>query len=91
MNLEAFEVFHIESIKMIRSIFKYADPLYGSMPIYPSGYWSWTFASIEQPIYINPIPARANKISKGCKIWSPRWQKGSFNAIPSNLERKLKQ
>ena len=86
---EAFEEIHIESVKMIRSIFKYADPLYGNIPIYPSGYWSWTFASIEQPIYLNPIPTRANRISKTCEIWSQRWQKGSFNAIPSNLERKL--
>jgi len=88
---EMFEQVHIDSVKIIRDVFRYADPLYGSVPIYPSGYWSWTFASIDKPRYISPIVARANKIAKTCDIWSPRWQKGSFDAIPSNIERKLEQ
>ena len=76
-------------MKIIRDIFRYADPLYGSVPIYPSGYWSWTFASIDNPRHINPITARANKISITCDIWSPRWQKGAFEAMPAFVEREL--
>ncbi len=88
---ETFEKIHLDTIKMIRNIFKYADPLYGSVPLYPSGWWSWTFASIEKPRYKYPNLSRANKISKTCEIWSPKWQKGSFEALPANLERKLQK
>ncbi len=87
---EAFERTHIESVKVIREVFKNADPLYGNVPIYPSGWWSWTFASESSRRYLNPIIARSNQISKTCEFWSPRWQKGSFDAIPAHLERKLK-
>ena len=88
---EAFEKTHIESVKVIREVFGKADPLYGNVPIYPSGWWSWTFASLEKPRYLDPISSRAKKICKTCEIWSPRWQRGSFNTIPANLERSLNQ
>ena len=45
----------------------------------------------EEARYLQPITSRSNKITKTCEIWSPRWQKASFNAIPANLERKLEQ
>ncbi|KGG14535.1 Spermidine synthase [Prochlorococcus sp. MIT 0602] len=86
---EAFRKIHIDTVKTIREIFEYADPLYGSVPIYPSGWWSWTFASINHPRYLKPLESRANQIQETCEIWSPRWQKGSFDAIPANLEREF--
>ncbi len=86
---EAFQSIHIETIKLIREIFEFADPLYGSVPMYPSGWWSWTFASINSPRYKHPIKKRVDEISKNCEIWSPRWQKGAFDAIPAFIEREL--
>ncbi|AAQ00892.1 MULTISPECIES: polyamine aminopropyltransferase [Prochlorococcus] len=88
---ESFEDIHINTVKMIKEVFKYADPLYGYVPIYPSGIWSWTFASIKKPRHLYPIISRANTISKTCQVWSPRWQRGGFDAIPANIERKLQQ
>ena len=46
-------------IKILREVFGHADPLYGSVSMYPSGWWSWTFAAVEGPRYHNPTIARA--------------------------------
>ena len=39
---EAFRKVHIDMVKLIRELFEHADPLYGWVPMYPSGWWSWT-------------------------------------------------
>ena len=88
---EAFRQVHIETIKILREIFEFADPLYGWVPMYPSGWWSWTFASKENCRYKNPIRSRAEEISKTCEIWSTRWQQGAFEAMPAFIERELKK
>jgi spermidine synthase len=28
-------------------------------------------------------------VVEGCEIWSPRWQRGAFDAIPVAIERDL--
>lgn len=86
---EAFKQIHIDTVRLIREVFGHADPLYGSVPMYPSGWWSWTFAAVDGPRYRNPLPARAAAISTSCEIWSPRWQQGAFEAIPAFMEREL--
>ena len=86
---ESFHPIHINIIKILREIFDYADPMYGSVSIYPSGLWSWTFASMEKPKYLYPKTRRINEISQNCQIWSERWQKGAFNTIPAFVEREL--
>ncbi len=88
---EAFRDIHLTIIKLMREIFDYADPLYGWVPIYPSGWWSWTFASLKKPRYLNPISDRAMAVAGNCQIWSPRWQQGAFAAIPAFIERELKE
>jgi spermidine synthase len=88
---EAFRTVHIETVRVIRQIFGFADPLYGWVPMYPSGWWSWTFASIDGPNYKKPIFKRASQISEECEIWSTRWQQGAFEAIPAFIERELNQ
>ena len=86
---ESFQQFHINIIKVLREIFDYADPMYGSVPIYPSGAWSWTFAAMERPRYIYPKENRVKAVSEACQIWSKRWQEGAMNAIPAFIEREL--
>tara|TARA_B100000965_G_scaffold401022_1_gene423995 strand:+ start:999 stop:1865 length:867 start_codon:yes stop_codon:yes gene_type:complete len=86
---ESFHEIHINIVKILRQIFDYADPLYGSVSIYPSGLWSWSFASMEKPTYMNPIETRVKEISENCQIWSERWQRGAFNTIPAFIEREL--
>ncbi len=88
---EAFLKVHIEIINLINEIFNYSDPLYGWVPMYPSGWWSWTFAAIDKPRYLNPIKRRVDCIEQNCQIWSPRWQKGAFQAMPAFIERGLKK
>ncbi len=86
---EAFQDTHVEIVQLIRKVFEFADPLYGCVPMYPSGWWSWTFASAQGPIYRNPISVRAKTIEKECEIWSTRWQKGAFESMPAFIERAL--
>ena len=86
---ESFHQLHINIVKILRQIFDFADPMYGSVSIYPSGLWSWTFASMKKQTYMYPIQSRVKEISDTCQIWSERWQKGAFNTIPALIEREL--
>ena len=86
---EAFRQVHIDTVRLIREVFGHADPLYGWVPMYPSGWWSWTFAATDGRRYLEPNSERAAAVASGCEIWSPRWQQGAFNAIPAYVERAL--
>lgn len=86
---EAFRQVHIEIVRLLRQVFGHADPLYGWVPMYPSGWWSWTFAAVDGPRYRQPDAARAASVAEGCQIWSPRWQGGAFEAVPAAIERAL--
>ncbi|WP_114990894.1 polyamine aminopropyltransferase [Synechococcus sp. UW179A] len=86
---EAFRQVHIDIVRLLRDVFDHADPLYGWVPMYPSGWWSWTFAAVEGPRYRKAVAERAATIAAGCEIWSTRWQSGAFEAIPAFIEREL--
>ena len=86
---EAFREVHIATVLLLQEVFGHADPLYGWVPMYPSGWWSWTFAAIDGPRYKKPDPQRAAAIAAGCEIWSTRWQSGAFEAMPASIEREL--
>ncbi len=86
---ESFLQIHINIVKVLRKIFDYADPMYGSVSIYPSGLWSWTFASMESPKYMYPKESRVKEVSENCQIWSERWQQGALNTIPAFIEIEL--
>jgi spermidine synthase len=86
---EAFRQVHLDTVRLLRQVFGHADPLYGWVPMYPSGWWSWTFAATDGPRYRQPRPERATAVAAGCDIWSPRWQHGGFEAVPAFIERAL--
>tara|TARA_B100002051_G_scaffold276606_1_gene326074 strand:+ start:453 stop:1295 length:843 start_codon:yes stop_codon:yes gene_type:complete len=86
---EAFRAVHVAIVRLLREVFGHADPLYGWVPMYPSGWWSWTFAAVDGPRYKSPISPRAALIQHDCQIWSPRWQRGGFDAIPYSIELEL--
>ena len=88
---ESFQEVHVNTIKLLRKIFEYADPLYGWVPIYPSGWWSWTFGAIDSPRFRSPITTRIKEVANDCEIWSPQWQEGAFKAIPAFIERELQK
>jgi spermidine synthase len=87
---EAFRQVHIAMVQLLREVFGHADPLYGWVPMYPSGWWSWTFAAVDGPRYREPQPPRTSAVAAGCEIWSPRWQRGGFDAMPAFIERALR-
>ena len=39
--------------------------------------------------YLQPQADRAASVAAGCEIWSPRWQRGAFEAVPAVIERAL--
>ena len=86
---EAFREVHLDTVRLLREVFPHADPLYGWVPMYPSGWWSWTFAALDGPRYRQAQPERAAAVAAGCQIWSPRWQRGAFEAMPAFVERAL--
>ena len=86
---EAFREVHLDTVRLLREVFPHADPLYGWVPMYPSGWWSWTFAALDGPRYLQARPERAAAVAAGCQIWSPRWQRGAFEAMPAFVERAL--
>ncbi|MFN9486163.1 MAG: polyamine aminopropyltransferase [Cyanobacteriota bacterium] len=86
---EAFRQVHLDTVRLLRQVFGHADPLYGWVPLYPSGWWSWTFAATDSPHYRQPQPGRAEAVADGCQIWSPRWQEGAFAAMPAFITREL--
>ena len=86
---EAFREVHLATVRLLREVFGHADPLYGWVPMYPSGWWSWTFAAVDGPRYRHAQPERAAGVAAGCEIWSPRWQSGAFEAVPAAIEREL--
>ena len=86
---EAFRQVHLDTVRLLQDVFGHADPLYGWVPMYPSGWWSWTFAAADGPRYQSPLPERAASVAAGCQIWSPRWQSGAFEAMPAFIEREL--
>ena len=75
--------------RLLREVFGQADPMYGWVPMYPSGWWSWTFAASDGRPYLQPQADRAAAVVAGCEIWSPRWQRGAFEAVPAAIERAL--
>ncbi|MEC8605302.1 spermidine synthase [Synechococcus sp. Minos11] len=86
---EAFRQVHLDTVQLLREVFGHADPLYGWVPMYPSGWWSWTFAATDGARYRQAKPERAAAVAASCEIWSPRWQRGGFDAIPAGIERAL--
>ena len=86
---EVFRAVHVATVRLLREVFGHADPLYGWVPMYPSGWWSWTFAATDGPRYRQALPERAASVADGCAIWSPRWQAGAFEAVPAAIEREL--
>ncbi len=86
----AFPKIHIETVKLLRDVFPFADPMYGWVPMYPSGFWSWTFASESKPYYLEPIKRRAKEIYKECDIWSEDFQKAGFKMMPRFIAQEIK-
>ena len=63
--------------------------MYSFVPIYPSGIWSWTFASKEDIDLSRQSCNEAQKIEKGCEIWNLSFQNAAFKMMPNKIVKEL--
>ena len=86
---ESFEEIHIDIIKSLRDLFQNTYTMYSFVPFYPSGIWSWTFASKDEKIFLKGQNKETNKIEKSCDIWSLNYQSGAFKMMPNKIKKAL--
>jgi spermidine synthase len=71
--------------KTLRSAFARVHPYFGPVPIYPSGSWSWTFASDA----VDPFPPREDRLAQvenGCRYYNRDIHRAAF--VQPNWLRK---
>ena len=74
-------------VKALRSTFERVRPYFGPVPIYPSGSWSWTFASQSvDPLAL--IERRLAVAEAHCRYYNRDIHRAAF-AVPSEIARAL--
>ena len=86
---ESFKNIHINILKTLKNIFKVSETMYSFVPIYPSGIWSWTFASSEDLNLSKQNYDEVLKIEKGCEIWNLNFQNAAFKMMPNKIVKEL--
>jgi len=86
---ESFKNIHINILKTLKHIFKVSETMYSFVPIYPSGIWSWTFASSEDLNLSKQNYDEVAKIEKGCEIWNLNFQNAAFKMMPNKIVKEL--
>ncbi len=86
---ESFKNIHINILKTLKNIFKVSETMYSFVPIYPSGIWSWTFASSEDLNLSKQNYDEVRKIEKGCEIWNLNFQNAAFKMMPNKIVKEL--
>ncbi len=86
---ESFKNIHINILKTLKNIFKVSETMYSFVPIYPSGIWSWTFASSENLNLSKQNYEEVLKIEKGCEIWNLNFQNAAFKMMPNKIVKEL--
>jgi spermidine synthase len=77
----------VRIVKTLQGVFPRVHPYFGPVAIYPSGAWSWTFASSTvDPL--SPRPERLAQIEPACRQYNRDIHLGAF-ALPSDLRRLL--
>ena len=76
-------------MKSLNKIFKLSETMYSFVPIYPSGIWSWTFASEEELNLSKVNYKEVIKIEKGCDIWNLNFQNAAFKMMPNKIVKEL--
>ncbi len=86
---ESFKKIHIKIIQSLKSIFKTSSTMYAFVPFYPSGIWSWTFASNNEKDFLIPKHNQIKSIENSCDIWNLNYQEGSLKMIPNKFLKEL--
>ena len=87
---ESFKDVHINIIKSLKKIFKVSETMYSFVPSYPSGIWSWTFASNEESNFLMLNCKEILEIEKGCEVWNLNYQHGAFKMMPNKIIKEIK-
>ena len=72
----------------LRQVFPRVHPYLGSIPTYPSGGWSWAFASVDRDPHQEFDLGRAEAIAARTRYYTPDLQRGAF-ALPKHVQRAL--
>ena len=86
---ESFKKIHIEIIQSLKSIFKTSSTMYAFVPFYPSGIWSWTFASNYEKDFLIPKHNQIKSIENSCDVWNLNYQEGALKMIPNKILKEL--
>ena len=86
---ESFRNIHISILKNLKKIFRASETMYSFVPIYPSGIWSWTFASKEKLYLSKPNSKDSLEIEKECEIWNLNFQNAAFKMMPNKIVKEL--
>jgi spermidine synthase len=86
---ESFKNIHINILKTLKNIFKVSETMYSFVPTYPSGIWSWTFASSEDLNLSKQNYDEVLKIEKGCEIWNLNFQNAAYKMMPNKIIKEL--
>jgi spermidine synthase len=75
-------------VHSLRGVFPRVHPYFGPVPIYPSGAWSWTFASEQiDPLY--PREDRLAQIEQGCRYYNRDIHRAAF-VQPNDIRAALR-
>ncbi len=86
---ESFKNIHINILKSLNKIFKISETMYSFVPIYPSGIWSWTFAS-EKELNLSKLNYKeVMRIEKSCDVWNLNFQNAAFKMMPNKIVKEL--
>ncbi|MEM7262670.1 MAG: polyamine aminopropyltransferase [Planctomycetota bacterium] len=72
----------------IGTAFAHTHLYVGSIPTYPSGYWTWAYASNDRQPHDDFDEERAVQIGDECLYYQPELQRGAF-ALPAFVKRAL--
>ena len=86
---ESFKKIHIEIVQSLKSIFKTSSTMYAFVPFYPSGIWSWTFASNNEKDFLIPKHNQIKSIENSCDVWNLNYQEGALKMIPNKILKEL--
>ena len=86
---ESFKKIHIEIIQSLKSIFKTSSTMYSFVPFYPSGIWSWTFASNNEKDFLIPKHNQIKSIENSCDVWNVNYQEGALKMIPNKILKEF--
>ena len=86
---ESFKEVHLQICSSLQRLFKHSATMYSFVPFYPSGIWSWTFASNTENNFLKPHCKEIKEIEKSCEIWNLNFQEGAFKMRPSKITREI--